>query len=79
MTLFFVGDVIDRGLCGHCSEYSSYFNFESDEVNCEGCTHKTACSDLRSAYHYMISKALRMLAEDQTGKTVPSELEFPDS
>ena len=58
----FVADVINRGLCGHCEQYSSYY--DPQDMNCEGCTHKTACADLQSAYHYMLAKAIRMDAED---------------
>lgn len=73
----FVADVINRGLCGHCEQYSSYY--DPQDMNCEGCTHKTACADLQSVYHYMIAKALRMFDEDKTVKTVPYEMELPDS
>lgn len=73
----FVPDVIDRGLCGCCEKYSSYY--DPHEILCEGCTHKTACADLQSGYHYMIAKALRLFNEDETGKTVPYEMELPDS
>ena len=54
----FVASVINRGLCGHCEKYSSFYDFK--DINCEGCTHKTACSDLRSAYYFMLAKSLRV-------------------
>lgn len=73
----FVADVINRGLCGHCEQYSSYY--DPQDMNCEGCLHKTACADLQSAYHYMRAKALRMFDEDKRGKTIPYEMELPDS
>lgn len=73
----FVANVLDRGLCGCCEKYSSYYN--PDDIACEGCTHKTACVDLQSAYHYMIGKSLRMIAEEKTAKIDPLELELLDS
>lgn len=73
----FVADVLDRGLCGCCEKYSSYY--DPQDIACEGCTHKIACADLQSAYHYMITKALRMFAEENTGKIDPFELELLDS
>lgn len=73
----FVADVIDRGLCGCCEKYSSYYN--PHDIICEGCVHKIACDDLQSAYHYMIAKALRMFSEENTGKVDPLEMELLDS
>lgn len=73
----FVADVINRGLCGHCEQYSSYY--DPQDMNCEGCSHKTACADLQSAYHYMLAKALRLFAEENTGKVDPLEVELLDS
>ena len=73
----FVVDVINRGLCGHCEQYYSYLVPQG--MNCEGCTHKTACADLQSACQYMLAKALRMFAEENTGKVDPLELELLDS
>lgn len=73
----FVADVINRGLCGHCEQYLSYCDPKGR--NCEGCTHKTACADLQLAYHYMLAKALRLFAEENTGKVDPLELELLDS
>lgn len=73
----FVADVINRGLCGHCEQYSSYYN--PQDMNCEGRAHKTDCVDLQSAYHYMLAKALLMFAEENAGKVDPLELELLDS
>lgn len=65
----FVTDVISRGLCSHCEKYSSFYDFK--DINCEGCTHKIACSDLRSAYYFMLAKSLRVSNGNST--------ELPDS
>ncbi len=65
----FVANVINRGLCGHCEQYSSYY--DPQDMNCEGCTHKTACADLRSAYYFMLAKSLRVGKENSE--------ELPDS
>ena len=73
----FLSNVVDRGLCGCCVHYSLYF--DSYDAACESCTHKTACADLQSAYHYMLAKSLRMFAEENTGKVDPFELELLDS
>lgn len=73
----FVADVLDRGLCGCCEKYSSYYN--PHDIICDGCVNKTACSDLQSAYHYMIAKVFRDFAEDQSIKVDPLELELLDS
>ena len=73
----FVADVINRGICGFCEKYSSYY--DPQDIACESCTHKTACADLQSAYHYMLAKALRLFADENTGKVDPLEMELLDS
>lgn len=73
----FVADVIASGLDRCCNKYSLYNG--SQETICEGCTHKIACDDLRSSYYFMLSKAFRMFAEENTGKIDPLELELLDS
>lgn len=67
--VIFVTGVIDRGLCGCCEKYSTYH--DKNKIDCERCVNKTACTDLQSAYHYMIAKMLRMEADE--------EIELPDS
>ena len=73
----FVADVINIGICRFCKKYSSYY--DPQDIVCEGCTHKTACADLQSAYHYMLAKSLWMLSEENTGKVDPLEIELLDS
>lgn len=73
----FCADVLYNGLCQTCAMFGNEKMFAEDY--CSNCKRKLACTELKSAYHHMLSKKLRAEAIEHLDVITLDDLEFLDS
>lgn len=76
--VLFAVNVLHDGLQVNCAEFFEEHTVP-DEQRCIGCPNKISCTELQSAYLYMLSKFKRMEAEEQLEENAVKSLELLDS
>ena len=66
--VIFTINVLSEGLCNLC--VNKAVGIVNKDLECVECHHRIACSDLQSAYYYMLAKLTRMDAQEHLDEII---------